>query len=435
MKIVMISDSYYPYISGVTRAVSTLKDTLLRMGHSVSLYCPAYPQAEQEEGVTRLPSLRSPTNATYYVALPPFFGLRRAIAGTRPDVIHIHSPFNLSKAGYSIGRRLGIPVVMTYHTMYNLYSHYVPVAGKRFSQTVERMAFRVAKAVDAVVTPSSVLADYLRSQGMVTPLFPLPNGIPVESFQGGDRNYARERYGIPKDLPVIVSCGRLGIEKNIEVLLRAFAAVRAKRDAAILLVGDGPLREHLRNLSVSLGVGDRTFSPVQSRRTSCPTCTPRPTSSCSLPSPTRRFGARRSEGRRIAGRRRRSVGSQGHGQGWRGRFLCANDRTILPGEPSISWRTRRCSPGCKKRPERTRWPSPGSRGGEDTEVLRVGDPPLGGRSTLPRLAMASMYTSVYMAADCSMVALHGLFHNVVPNLPVGIFLQRPVKGSQQAFRQ
>jgi 1,2-diacylglycerol 3-alpha-glucosyltransferase len=113
--------------------------------------------------------------------------------------------------------------------------------------------------VDAVVTPSSVLADYLRSHGIETPLFPIPNGIPVESFQGGDRNYARERYGIPKDLPVIVSCGRLGIEKNIEVLLRAFAAVRAKRDAAILLVGDGPLREHLRNLSVSLGVGDRTF--------------------------------------------------------------------------------------------------------------------------------------------------------------------------------
>ena len=205
------------------------------------------------------PSLRSPTNAAYYVAIPPFVGLRKSLLGIRPDVIHIHSPFNLSRAGYSIGRRNGIPVVMTYHTMYNLYSHYVPVGGKRVSNMVERMAFRVANAVDAVVTPSRVLADYLREHGVRTPLFPIPNGIPVEDFQGGNRHYAHERYGIPRDIPVIISCGRLGIEKNIEVLLRAFALVRKKKDAALLLVGDGPLREHLQGLARSLGVGDRAF--------------------------------------------------------------------------------------------------------------------------------------------------------------------------------
>jgi 1,2-diacylglycerol 3-alpha-glucosyltransferase len=259
MNIAMVSDSYYPYISGVTRAVSTLKETLHKMGHRVTLYCPAYPGAQPEEGVKRLPSLRSPTNATYYVAIPPFLGLRRSLVGSRPDVIHIHSPFNLSRAGYSIGRRYGIPVVMTYHTMYNLYSHYVPVGGKRVSQTVERMAFRVANAVDAVVTPSSVLSDYLRERGIRTPLFPIPNGIPVEDFQGGDPHYARDRYGIPGDIPVIISCGRLGVEKNIEVLLRAFARIRAKKDAALLLVGDGPLREHLQKLAYSLGVGGRVF--------------------------------------------------------------------------------------------------------------------------------------------------------------------------------
>ena len=259
MNIAMVSDSYYPYISGVTRAVSTLKDTLVKMGHRVSIYCPAYPNAAPEEGVKRLPSLRSPTNAAYYVAVPPFFGLRRSLLRFRPDVIHIHSPFNLSRAGYSIGRRHGIPVVMTYHTMYNMYSHYVPVGGKRVSQAVERMAFRVANAVDAVITPSRVLADYLREHGVTSPIFPIPNGIPVEEFQGGDPHYARERYGIPGGIPVIISCGRLGIEKNVEVLLKAFARLRAKKDAALLLVGDGPLRDELQNLARSLGIADRTF--------------------------------------------------------------------------------------------------------------------------------------------------------------------------------
>ncbi|HHY76471.1 MAG TPA: glycosyltransferase family 4 protein [Firmicutes bacterium] len=259
MNIAMVSDSYYPYISGVTRAVSTLKETLTKMGHRVWLYCPAYPGAEDEEGVKRLPSLRSPTNAAYYVAIPPFSGMRKDMARIRPQVVHIHSPFNLSKAGYRAARRLNIPVVMTYHTMYNLYAHYVPLAGGRVSQTVERMAIGMANSVQAVVTPSSVIADYLRERGVRTPIFPIPNGIPVEDFQGGDPSYARQRYGIPSGIPVIISCGRLGIEKNVETLLRAFALVRARTDAALLLVGDGPLRAELEKLAHSLGIADRTF--------------------------------------------------------------------------------------------------------------------------------------------------------------------------------
>ena len=160
-----------------------------------------------------------------------------------------------------------IPVVMTYHTMYNLYSHYVPVGGKRVSQMVERMAFRVANAVDAVVTPSRVLADYLRERGVRTPLFPIPNGIPVEDFQGGDRRYAHERYGLPRGIPVSSPAGARG-EKNIETSLGLFALVRKKQDAALLLVGDGP-SEHLR-AGTFLGVGDRVFFAGSVPRKRCP---------------------------------------------------------------------------------------------------------------------------------------------------------------------
>jgi len=66
----MWTDSYYPYISGVTRSVATTRDTLKRMGHDVSVFCPSYPGAAHEEGVYRFQSIKAPTKPDYYVAIP-----------------------------------------------------------------------------------------------------------------------------------------------------------------------------------------------------------------------------------------------------------------------------------------------------------------------------------------------------------------------------
>jgi len=259
MRIAMFSDSYYPYISGVTRAVATAKAALTAMGHKVLIFCPAYPGAAKEPGIYRLPSFRAPTYSAYYVAYPVFAGLRRTVAMVHPDVVHIHSPFNLGRAGYKAGRRLGIPVVFTYHTMYNLYAHYVPLLGAGASRIVEEMALQIARSVDAVITPSGTLAEYLRDHGVSSPLFPIPNGIDVGEFRSGNPGFLREAFSIPGDVPVILTCGRLGVEKNLEVLLRSFAAASGEVKAALVLVGDGPRREALERLAGSLGISTRTF--------------------------------------------------------------------------------------------------------------------------------------------------------------------------------
>lgn len=258
MRIVMLSDSYIPYISGVTRAIAVAKDTLASMGHEVSIICPAYPGAEREDGVHRLPSFRAPTNSRYYVAYPLFPGLYGAIRRAKPDVIHIHSPYNLGRAGLAAGRHLGVPVVFTYHTMYNMYAHYVPLFGRSVSGMIERIALRVARSVDAVVTPSRTLAAYLTERGVRSPLFPIPHGIDVAEFQSGDPAYLRRTLAIPATSKVILTCSRLGAEKNVETLLRSFAAASKSVDAFLVLVGDGPLRGTLEALAQSLGVSGRT---------------------------------------------------------------------------------------------------------------------------------------------------------------------------------
>jgi 1,2-diacylglycerol 3-alpha-glucosyltransferase len=258
MRIAMFSDSYYPYVSGVTRAVATMKDTLLSLGHEVVVFCPNYPDAKPEIGVIRLASVKAPTYAGYYVAIPFFPTVIRQVRRFSPDVIHVHSPFNLGMMGLWAGRQQNVPVALTYHTMYNMYSHYFPLIGQSVSRAVERTAFKAARKADAVITPSGAIARYLAERGATSKAIPIPNGIPIAEFQGGNPRYLHDYHGIPAGTPIVLTCGRLGKEKNLEVLLASFAKVTQRINANLVLVGDGPLRDVLKEEAESLGIRDRT---------------------------------------------------------------------------------------------------------------------------------------------------------------------------------
>ncbi|HHY12090.1 MAG TPA: glycosyltransferase family 4 protein [Firmicutes bacterium] len=253
----MWTDSYYPYISGVTRSVATTRDTLKRMGHDVSVFCPSYPGAAHEEGVYRFQSIKAPTKPDYYVAIPANPKHLIALNEISPEIIHIHSPFNLGKMGLRMGGLLGIPVVFTYHTMYNMYSHYIPIIGQMASELVESGAFITAKQVDAVIAPSTAIRDYLAEHNVRTRIFVIPTGIDTDRFRHGNPEYIREAFNIPSQVPVLLSCGRLGQEKNPETLVKAFALIQKSIDCFLVMVGDGPMQETLVKLAEDLGISHR----------------------------------------------------------------------------------------------------------------------------------------------------------------------------------
>lgn len=257
MQISMWTDSYYPYVSGVTRSIKLTKETLTKMGHSVSVFCPWYPETDPEPDVYRFPSIKSPTKSDYYIAVPVNPKHLMAIKEICPDVIHTHSPFNLGKMGVTVGNILDIPTVFTFHTMYNMYSHYVPLIGDNISELIEFGAIGTAKSVDAVIAPSSAIRDYLRERGVTTDIFVIPTGIEIDEFRNGDASYIGRTYNIPSDLPILLTCGRLGKEKNPECLLHAFSIVHESVDSVLVFVGDGPLIEELKELAEELNVSSR----------------------------------------------------------------------------------------------------------------------------------------------------------------------------------
>jgi len=254
----MWSDSFYPYVSGVTRSLADTREHLKALGHEVLVFAPGYPGAPQEEDVFRFPSVPAPTNPEFYITLPFSPGLGRFLLNHQPDLVHIHSPFTTGRLGMRAARKLDLPVVFTYHTMYALYTHYSPVGGKFIKGIVASYSIAVANRADLVIAPSTAVRKYLLASGLRKPVEVLPTGIRLRDFAGNEGRYLANSGLIPPGRPVVLTAGRLAREKNLDVLMEAFAVMK-DREAILVLAGDGPARSHLQAKAQALGVSNRVF--------------------------------------------------------------------------------------------------------------------------------------------------------------------------------
>jgi glycosyltransferase involved in cell wall biosynthesis len=174
------------------------------------------------------------------------------------DVVHVQTPFVAHRVGVAIGAELGVPVVETYHTFFEEYvHHYLPLlprfATRGFARAVSR---RLCNAVDAVVAPSSQLADVLRGYGVEAPVEVIPTGLDLRELEGGDGAAFRAHHGIAPGRPTMLVVGRVAHEKNLVFLLDVLARVRASiADALLVIAGEGPALPSLRRAVAARGLG------------------------------------------------------------------------------------------------------------------------------------------------------------------------------------
>ena len=173
------------------------------------------------------------------------------------DLVHVQTPFAAHRAGVDLARRRGVPVVETYHAYFKHYfEHYVPFLPKSLCRRIaRRLACKAARELDRMVVPSTAMRGALLDYGVTTPMTVLPTGIRPDTMGPGDGARFRFRHGIAADRPVLVHVGRIGHEKNLLFLLRAFARVVHELPAALLVVaGEGPARTELRRQATALGL-------------------------------------------------------------------------------------------------------------------------------------------------------------------------------------
>jgi glycosyltransferase involved in cell wall biosynthesis len=260
LRILMVSDVCFPRVNGVSTSIATFRDSLHEQGHETTLIAPAYPAAAADEpGLIRIPSRGVPRDPEdRFMSRAAIDRLAPTLAGRGYDIVHVHTPFVAHYAGVALARRLGVPVVETYHTFFEEYlHHYVPLLPRSLTRRIARAASASqCRAVDALVVPSRQMLARLHEYGVTTRAEVLPTGVDLARFRGGDGAAFRARHGIAPMRPVLVHISRVAHEKNLDFVLEALLRVRRKvPDVLLVIAGEGPALGHLRALVSRLGLG------------------------------------------------------------------------------------------------------------------------------------------------------------------------------------
>ena len=264
MRIGMMADIYKPYVSGVTIHIEMIKKYLESSGHTVYIFTFGDDDfVDNEENVIRSPGLS--------IDLPAVEGglhinmrydrYARELLGSM-DIVHTHHPFISGMLAIRYCKPRGIPIVFTNHTRYDLYYQaYLPMLPDNLGENLMQVYFPYFfKSCDLVIAPSKGMEEVLQSLGVDAGTAIVPNGIDLEFIRERSGLMSRAEMDIAEDETVLIFVGRLGPEKNIDFLLRAFANASHSFDKGrLLLVGDGPDREKSERLAKDLGIYDHVI--------------------------------------------------------------------------------------------------------------------------------------------------------------------------------
>ena len=276
MRVLMVSDVYFPRVNGVSTSIETFRRSLADLGVEVRLVVPKYADEANEPGITRVAGRPLPGDPED--RLVKWRAMHREVLAAAQDceLIHIQTPFIAHYAGLKAARKLGLPVIATYHTFFEEYlQHYAPLIPASWLRGQARaFSRRQCNALDGVVVPSSAMRDRLSSYGVQTPMHVLPTGIPLARFSAGNRQAFRRQHGILSSRPVALFVGRVAHEKNIEFLLQALLhALKNRPDLLLVIAGEGPAMNDLKQRVKTLKLQDSVqFIGYLDRQQALPDC-------------------------------------------------------------------------------------------------------------------------------------------------------------------
>jgi len=250
MRILMISDVYFPRVNGVSTSIKLFRKALMEAGHEVVLIAPEYADTtEDEKDIIRISSrevIVDPEDRMMRIG--QIKRMTKTLKLRQFDIVHIHTPFVAHYAGLHIAKAMNIPVVTTYHTFFEEYLfNYIKWLPKKMLRFAARHFSRAQCAdVHTVLVPSTAMHEVLQQYGVKTPMRVLPTGLDVEEFDIGLAEEFRQRNPIEENRPTMLYVGRVAFEKNIDFLLRMTGElVKTVPDVLFLIAGEGPATEIL----------------------------------------------------------------------------------------------------------------------------------------------------------------------------------------------
>ena len=269
MRIGLFTDTYPPYINGVSTSVCMLKHALEKKGHQVFVVTVNNDslkyKIEDNNTVIRVPGIPI---GIYDYRLTGVYPLRaiNIIKKWNLDVIHSHTEFGVGTFARIIAKQLNIPLVHTYHTMYEDYVHYITHGyfDKSSKKIVEYLTlFYCDKTANELIVPTKKTYDLFKDKYEVDKnIHIIPTGIEIERFYKENVDMKRvtklkKDLLILKDDFVIVFVGRIAEEKNIVFLIDAQKEIVKKHpNVKLIIIGDGPDSDKYKKLTNKYKLND-----------------------------------------------------------------------------------------------------------------------------------------------------------------------------------
>lgn len=277
MRIALFTDTYEPDINGVVVSIKTLKEALENLGHTVYVVTNqrSITKTSYEDRILRLPGVELKFLYGYVMSSPLHLQAVSLVEEMDLDIIHAHSEFGVGLFARYLSNALRIPLVSTYHTTYEDYTHYFNVLGIKTMETISRKAVANlsrswSKRAQIIIAPSEKTKKMLLGYEIQKEISVIPTGLNLERFKNIDFQRLAELKSQYREDGVFtfIYIGRLAIEKSLDVVFESFKALlETGAKAKLLVVGSGPSQEDLMELAKELDIDRNTeflgLLPVQ----------------------------------------------------------------------------------------------------------------------------------------------------------------------------
>ena len=267
MKVAMFTNNYFPRVSGVAVAVDFVDRSLKEHQCVTRIIAPDYgiewdnPHGTKVHRIKSIP-LKKHVAAFSLTSLDSS-RILGVIEGFEPDIIHSNHPFLLGDLARKAADQFDIPLIYTFHTLYDFFSHYVGLNGELFKKIIRDYVVKYANTCDCVITPTEPIGVYLQRLGVTSPVKVVPTGIDFNRFKVSSevsKESLKRKYKLDTFNTILLSVGRISEEKNVFLSVDTVYELKKRGcNCALMFFGKGPSEKSLQEYSHKLGVGDRVI--------------------------------------------------------------------------------------------------------------------------------------------------------------------------------
>ena len=263
MHIGYYTNAYHPTINGVVTSISSYRKALSDLGHNVFIFTPHVEEyVDTEPFVFRYPSIDVPKFPDLPLVIPISNAIDHIMPSLKLDILHAHHPVLLGQTAAHKAEKWNLPLVFTFHTRYREYSHYISLKQNFVKEQIDHWLCEYLGKVHHIITPSESMRQILSEEyGFSDQVTTIPTGIDFARYKNATGETIRKNRGWEENI-VLISVGRLAVEKNWGTLLDAAAEVIHKYPKVkLVILGAGAEHKTMQKQALTLGIAENVEFP------------------------------------------------------------------------------------------------------------------------------------------------------------------------------